>query len=73
MTAYLVWLGVSYNTIGTLRGISSVIGLLGTMAFAISVRIRGLAFTGFWVVLFVNLYQDTLPSIMAARHWRLLQ
>jgi iron-regulated transporter 1 len=52
MTAYLVWLGVSYNTIGTLRGISSVIGLLGTMAFAISVRTSGLAFTGLWSIIF---------------------
>jgi iron-regulated transporter 1 len=52
MTAYLVWLGVRYNTIGTLRGISSAVGLVGTLAFSISVRKRGLAFTGLWSIIF---------------------
>jgi len=52
MTAYLVWLGVHYNTIGTLRGISSVVGLLGTFAFHFSVRSQGLATTGMWSIIF---------------------
>jgi len=51
MTAYLVWLGVNYGTIGTLRGISSVIGLFGTVAFHISERRKGLAETGMWSIM----------------------
>lgn len=50
MTAYLVWLGVNYSTIGILRGISSVIGLLGTVVFHFSERSRGLAKTGMWSI-----------------------
>lgn len=51
MTAYLVWLGVNYSLIGTLRGFSAVVGLLGTVAFRISERQNGLASTGMWSIM----------------------
>uniref|UniRef100_A0A7S3PWE3 Solute carrier family 40 protein n=1 Tax=Chaetoceros debilis TaxID=122233 RepID=A0A7S3PWE3_9STRA len=52
MTAYLVWIGLDYGTIGTLRGVSSVVGLLGTVVFRISSERRGLAVTGMWSITF---------------------
>lgn len=52
MTAYLVWRGLSYETIGTLRGISAIIGLMGTIAFRISSRKHSLSFTGAWSIIF---------------------
>jgi iron-regulated transporter 1 len=51
MTAYLVWLGVNYSLIGTLRGFSAVVGLLGTVAFRVSERQHGLANTGMWSIM----------------------
>lgn len=52
MTAYLVWIGLDYGTIGTLRGVSSVIGLLGTVVFHMSSQRLGLANTGMWSIAF---------------------
>lgn len=52
MTAYLVWRGMSYESIGTLRGVSSIIGLLGTVIFHFSSRRYSLSFTGTWSIMF---------------------
>ncbi len=69
MTAYLVWLHVSYNTIGILRGISSLIGLFGTLVYGVLSRSKGLALTGLGSLMFqfgflglcyISLYVKTL-------------
>lgn len=52
MTSYLVWVGVPLNVIGIFRGFSSIIGLLGTVAYHISSYSRGLAKTGMWAISF---------------------
>lgn len=52
MTAYLVFKGMSYQTIGILRGFSSVIGLMGTFAYRISSRRNSLSYTGAWSIIF---------------------
>ena len=52
MTAYLVFKGMSYQTIGILRGVSSVIGLMGTFAYRISSRRNSLSYTGAWSIIF---------------------
>lgn len=52
MTAYLVWRGMSDESIGTLRGISSIIGLMGTFAYHFSNRYYSLSFTGSWSIMF---------------------
>jgi len=52
MTAYLVWKGLSYESIGILRGVSSVIGLLGTFTYYISTRKYSLSWTGSWSIIF---------------------
>ena len=46
MTAYLVFRGMSYESIGMLRGISSTIGIIGTFAYRISSKQYNLAFIG---------------------------
>jgi hypothetical protein len=54
MTAYLITLGgMSITTIGFWRGVSSAIGLAGTLAFDVSHRILGysLEFTGLWSII----------------------
>jgi solute carrier family 40 (iron-regulated transporter), member 1 len=43
MTSYLVWVGVPLTVIGIFRSISSIIGILGTVAFH-------LAKTGMWSI-----------------------
>eukprot|EP00816_Leptocylindrus_hargravesii_P011921 CAMPEP_0196823978 /NCGR_PEP_ID=MMETSP1362-20130617/89905_1 /TAXON_ID=163516 /ORGANISM="Leptocylindrus danicus, Strain CCMP1856" /LENGTH=420 /DNA_ID=CAMNT_0042204063 /DNA_START=211 /DNA_END=1470 /DNA_ORIENTATION=- len=48
MTAYLVFRGVRMDVIGTLRGISCAIGLLGTVAFHFSAARISLEATGLW-------------------------
>ena len=52
MTAYLVWRRMSYEAIGILKGVSSTIGLLGTVAYHISSRRHTLSFTGSWSIIF---------------------
>lgn len=51
MTAYLVGKGMALNTVGVWRGISSTIGLLGTILFPLSVSRIGLISTGLWGIL----------------------
>ena len=46
MTAYLVWKGLSFDQIGIWRGVSSLVGLLGTLSFRFSTRKYGVAGTG---------------------------
>lgn len=52
MTAYLVFRGVRMDVIGTLRGISCAIGLLGTVAFHFSAARMSLEATGLWAIVF---------------------
>ena len=52
MTAYLVSCGMTMDRIGILRGISSAVGLLGTIAYDLSTRRYSLLFTGLWSVMF---------------------
>lgn len=52
MTAYLVWKGLNFDQIGIWRGLSSLIGLVGTFVFRISARKLGVATTGMWSILF---------------------
>ncbi len=52
MTAYLVFRGMSYKSIGILRGFSSTIGILGTFAYRISMHRYNLIFTGSWSIIF---------------------
>jgi Ferroportin1 (FPN1) len=50
MTAYLVWKGMRFETVGICRGISSALGLSGTLAYHASVRKTTLVNTGMWSV-----------------------
>jgi solute carrier family 40 (iron-regulated transporter), member 1 len=50
MTSYLFYRGMSTTTVGMLRGISSAIGLLGTVAFKYSVQRTSLATIGMWSI-----------------------
>jgi len=50
MTAYLVSRGMSFNTVGFWRGISSLIGLCGTVAFHLSESSMGLYTTAMWSI-----------------------
>jgi iron-regulated transporter 1 len=52
MTGYLIWVGVPLSVIGIFRAISSIIGILGTVAFHISSYSHGLAKTGMWSITF---------------------
>lgn len=52
MTGYLIWVGVPLSVIGIFRSISSIIGILGTVAFHISSYSHGLAKTGMWSITF---------------------
>jgi hypothetical protein len=51
MTAYLVAQNMSLHAVGTWRGLSSAIGLLGTILYPVSVRRTGLVFTGLWGIM----------------------
>ena len=51
MTAYLVGKGMALNTVGVWRGISSTIGLLGTILYPLSVSRIGLISSGLWGIL----------------------
>lgn len=52
MTAYLVFKGMSFESIGVLRGISSTIGIIGTFAYRICSKWYNLTFIGAWSVSF---------------------
>jgi iron-regulated transporter 1 len=52
MTAYLVSRGMSFGRIGTWRGISSAVGLLGTFCYHWSAKRFRLEFTGLWSIIF---------------------
>lgn len=52
MTAYLVFRGMSFSTVGVWRGISSAIGLLGTIAYHFSVKYMSVESTGMWSICF---------------------
>ena len=51
MTAYLVSEGMALETVGLLRGISAALGLLGTVAYHVSVTYTTLVTTGLWSIL----------------------
>ena len=52
MTAFLVSRGMALATVGLLRGISAALGLLGTMAYHVSVKSTSLVTTGLWSIVF---------------------
>jgi solute carrier family 40 (iron-regulated transporter), member 1 len=52
MTAYLVSCGMPMDRIGILRGISSAMGLMGTITYDLSIRRFSLLFTGLWSIFF---------------------
>jgi iron-regulated transporter 1 len=52
MTAYLVSRGMPFGRIGTWRGISSAVGLLGTFCYHWSAKKFQLEFTGLWSIIF---------------------
>jgi len=51
MTAYLVSRGMSFQSVGYWRGISSIIGLSGTLAFHFSQSCNGLLPTALWSII----------------------
>ena len=52
MTAYLVWRGMRFDSVGVWRGISSAIGLLGTVIYHLSVKVMSIESTGMWSITF---------------------
>ena len=62
MTAYLLWKGMRIETVGVWRGISSAIGLLGTVVYRQSVHRMSLEATGMWSIL----YQFACMSVSSA-------
>lgn len=52
MTAYLVWRGMRFDSVGVWRGISSAIGLLGTVIYHLSVKVLSIESTGMWSITF---------------------
>jgi solute carrier family 40 (iron-regulated transporter), member 1 len=52
MTAYLVWRGMRFDSVGVWRGISCAIGLLGTFVYHWSVKIMSVESTGMWSIMF---------------------
>ena len=52
MTAYLVWRGMRFESIGLWRGISSAIGLMGTCVYHFSVKTMSIERTGMWSIIF---------------------
>mmetsp|Transcript_22086 Transcript_22086/g.31056 ORF Transcript_22086/g.31056 Transcript_22086/m.31056 type:complete len:208 (+) Transcript_22086:444-1067(+) len=78
MTAFLVWRGMRLPTIGVWRGISSAIGLMGTVAYFYSTKYMSIASTGMWSIafqflalsvsyasLFVDYYNASLGMLIA--------
>jgi len=51
MTSYLVWRNMRLDAVGFWRGISSVVGLLGTLAYHKSVSVISLESTGQWSIM----------------------
>lgn len=52
MTAYLVFRGMSYQSIGILKGFASTIGIMGTFVYRWSSQRHHLTFTGAWSIVF---------------------
>lgn len=52
MTAYLVWRGMKFSTVGIWRGVSSAIGLFGTVAYHFSNKCMPIESTGMWSITF---------------------
>ncbi|KAL7577261.1 hypothetical protein ACA910_002009 [Epithemia clementina (nom. ined.)] len=52
MTAYLASRGMALGTVGLLRGLSAALGLLGTVAYHVSVSSTSLVITGLWSIVF---------------------
>mmetsp|Transcript_4710 Transcript_4710/g.6815 ORF Transcript_4710/g.6815 Transcript_4710/m.6815 type:complete len:579 (-) Transcript_4710:304-2040(-) len=52
MTAYLVWRGMKFSTVGIWRGVSSAIGLFGTVAYHFSRKHVSIESTGMWSITF---------------------
>jgi solute carrier family 40 (iron-regulated transporter), member 1 len=52
MMSYLLYRGMNISTVGTWRGISSLIGLLGTFAYQISIKRMNIISTGMWSILY---------------------
>jgi solute carrier family 40 (iron-regulated transporter), member 1 len=52
MMSYLLYRGMKVSTVGTWRGISSLIGLLGTIVYQISIKRMNVISTGMWSILF---------------------
>lgn len=52
MTAYLVWRGMRLETVGTWRGISSAVGLMGTFVYHISAKYMSYESTSMWSICF---------------------
>ena len=52
MTAFLVSKGMALQTVGVLRGTSAALGLLGTVAYDVSVKSTSLVTTGLWSIVF---------------------
>lgn len=52
MTGYLVSRGMRLESIGFWRGVSSAIGLAGTLAYDISVKRLSLVTTGMWSIVY---------------------
>lgn len=53
MTAFLVWKGMSVETVGLWRGVSSAIGLLGTFVYRISSKRLTVVQTGQWSIMYL--------------------
>ena len=71
MTAYLVSEGMSLAQIGLWRGISSAVGLLGTVCYHQSVKWLSLEETGLWSILFEFLCLSVTAVSTFARGHRL--
>uniref|UniRef100_A0A7S2K5D9 Solute carrier family 40 member n=1 Tax=Leptocylindrus danicus TaxID=163516 RepID=A0A7S2K5D9_9STRA len=73
MTAYLVFRGVRMDVIGTLRGISCAIGLLGTVAFHFSAARISLEATGLWAIIlqFICLSVSYYSLFVTDNYWSL--
>lgn len=52
MTGYLVWRGMGLDAIGIWRGVSSGVGLLGTVLYHFSVKKMSLIDTGMWSIFY---------------------
>lgn len=50
MTAYLLFRGMRFSTIGVWRGVASAIGLLGTVVYHFSVKKLSVESTGMWSI-----------------------